>query len=449
MKSELHRSICEEIRDMGGRALLVGGCVRDRLLGIEAQDIDCEVHDLPGEALYALLSRYGEVDRSGEPFGVFTLKQEDFDFALPRRERRTGRLHTDFEVTPIPSLSPEQAAARRDFTINAVMQDALTGELIDPYGGESDLRRGVLRAVPGGQFEEDPLRVLRGAQFCARFHLYPDEDTLSSMRRMPLDELSGQRVFSEMKKALLHADRPSVFFRVLRDAGALMPWLRELDALVGLPQSSHHPEGDAFEHTMLVIDEAAAVRRQMEDPLSFMLAALTHDLGKPAVTVKNEQGEWSARGHGEAGVPLIEAMLTRLGAGRGVIEYCSRMCRWHMPLHTCYYLGKDLIELYRVFDACGGPYALAMLCICDARGTGKPRSLADREEAFLMERLRLYEQAAIRPMPTGEMFIRAGAKPGRQMRQRIACARELTLMGMDAAEAVQAVLREEEQKENQ
>ena len=174
-QQEMIKSIARRIDSAGGRALLVGGCVRDEILGLPCYDIDCEVHGLAPEKLKALLMEFGETDAGGERYGIFTIKGEGLDFALPRREEKTGTGHKDFVVFSDPDLSPEAAAARRDFTVNAIMRDALTGEYVDPYGGMEDLRHGVLRAVPGGQFEEDPLRVLRGAQFAARFNLVPDQ----------------------------------------------------------------------------------------------------------------------------------------------------------------------------------------------------------------------------------------------------------------------------------
>ncbi len=184
--NEIVREIARRVHACGGRALLVGGCVRDGLLGRPCYDIDCEVHGLAPDALRALLGPFGDMDESGRAYGIYKLKGAGVDVALPRRERRTGTGHSDFAVTIAPNLTPKEAAARRDFTVNAIMRDALTGEYVDPYGGIDDLRNGVLRAVPGGQFEEDPLRVLRGAQFAARFHLTPDAHTVEQMRRMPL-----------------------------------------------------------------------------------------------------------------------------------------------------------------------------------------------------------------------------------------------------------------------
>lgn len=443
MNAMLEQAV-REIARRGGRALLVGGCVRDALLGKSSQDIDCEVHGLTQEQLLGVLSPLGEIDRSGEAFGVYTLPSAHIDFALPRRETRTGARHGDFAVTLLPELSPAQAAARRDFTVNAIMRDALTGEILDPYDGCGDLRRGVLRAVPGGQFEEDPLRVLRGAQFAARFHLEPDADTLCMMRRMPLDALSPARVMEECKKALLAADEPDVFFRVLEAAGALSPWFAELAPLRSAPQSpKHHPEGDAFEHTMLTLRAAAQWRAQADDPLAFMLAALTHDLGKPATVRQNERGEWRAAGHELAGVAPLTAMLTRLGVGKQTIACCASLCRLHMRVHTCYYRQEDEASTNAVFDACPWPRALAQLVVCDVYGTGAGPEKKQAEEAFIMERLRRYEDAASREMPTGDMLISAGAAPGPGMRDALRRARRYALSGMDALEAACLAAKEE------
>ena len=210
--------IARRVQEAGGRAMLVGGCVRDALLGRESGDIDCEVYGIAPDVLRAIAGEFGQVDESGARYGVYSLRAQGIDLAVPRLERRTGPLHGDFEVTPDPSLPVERAAMRRDFTVNAILRDALTGEYVDPFGGREDLAKGILRAVPGGQFEEDPLRVLRGAQFAARFHLRPDEDTIKKMAAMPLDRLSAPRVLQETKKALLHAGEPDVFFEYAKSA---------------------------------------------------------------------------------------------------------------------------------------------------------------------------------------------------------------------------------------
>ena len=433
---EMISAIAEQVHEIGGRALLVGGCVRDELLSIPCYDIDCEIHGVEPEKLKDLLLQIGAIDETGSVYGIYTLKGSGLDIALPRRERRTGPGHKDFEVHVEPFLSPEAAAARRDFTVNAIMRDALTGEYVDPFGGMEDLKNGILRAVPGGQFEEDPLRVLRGAQFAARFHLAPDDETIEKMRRMPVHHLSGARVFLEMKKALLMADRPSVFFRILEQANALDCWFKEISDLRKAPQNpAYHPEGDAFEHTMMVLDSAAEIRNQMKDPLSFMLAALTHDLGKANTTKKNEKGNWASIGHEHTGVPLCEKMLSRLLVSKNVIAYAQNMCRLHMRVHTCYY-GKARVSRTNVlFDESVNPKELAWLVVCDSRGTGKERSQADEEERFIFERLKAYQAVIDEGMPTAGMLMEMGVKPGPDMKKALAFAREQRLCGKTLEEA--------------
>ena len=440
------QDIAAAVHQMGGRALLVGGCVRDGLLHIPCYDIDCEVHGIGPDALRGLLAQFGEIDESGEKYGIFTIRGAGIDIALPRMETRTGPGHKDFAVSTDPFLLPETAASRRDFTVNAIMMDALTGEYIDPFGGINDLENGVLRAVPGEKFEEDPLRVLRGAQFAARFHLTPDRDTVEKMRRMPVDCLSAARVMEETKKALLKSDRPSVFFSVLEAANALEPWFHELAALRNIPQNPvYHPEGDALAHTLMVLDAAAEVRDRpdhvIKDPLAFMLSCLTHDLGKAVSMQVRENGKIQAIGHEHTGVPLIADMLIRLGVSRKVIAYAQNMCKLHMRVHTCYYGKARVSRTNLLFDEAEMPKELAWLVVCDSRGTGKPRENADIEEAFIMERLRLYEEAAAKPMPDAAMLMALGMQPGSEMKAAIKKARELVLCGETAERAAEKCIR--------
>lgn len=445
-------AIAVRVREAGGRAMLVGGCVRDGLLGRESGDIDCEVYGVEPDALRTLASAFGAVDESGARYGVYSLRALGIDLAIPRTERRTGPLHGDFDVTPNPWLTPEQAGMRRDFTVNAILRDALTGEYVDPFGGREDLARGVLRAMPGGQFEEDPLRVLRGAQFAARFGLEIDGVTLASMMSMPLGGLSPARVTAEMKKALLESDRPDVFFRVLAQVKGLTPWFSEIAALCGVMQNPrYHPEGDAFEHTMLVLAEAAAMRGQAVKPLPFMLAALTHDLGKAVSTAKNGQGEWQSVGHENTGVPLVQAMLVRLCVPQSAIRYAQDMCRLHMRVHGCYYTQARLSRTQLLFDASICPRDLALLAVCDARGTGKPRGQAQEEERFIKSRLTAYECAAEGQMPTGNMLMAAGVRPGADLGEALRQARRQVLCGVPLERAVMqsaCALRERDAERN-
>ena len=438
------QDIAAAVHQLGGRALLVGGCVRDGLLGIPCYDIDCEVHGVAPDKLRSLLARFGDIDESGEKYGIFTIRGAGVDIALPRMETRTGPGHKDFVVVTDPDLPPERAAMRRDFTVNAIMRDALTGEYVDPFGGINDLKNGVLRAVPGDKFEEDPLRVLRGAQFASRFHLIPDGETIEKMRRMPVSALSAARVMEETKKALLKSDQPSVYFSVLEAAGALEPWFHELAALRKIPQNPvYHPEGDALAHTLMVLDAAAEIRDQvkLKDPLAFMLACLCHDLGKAVSMQVKEDGRIQAIGHEHTGVPLVGDMLSRLGAGKKTIAYAQNMCKLHMRVHTCYYGKARVSRTNLLFDEAEMPEELAWLVVCDSRGTGKPRENADTEEAFIMERLRLYEEAAAKPMPDAAMLMALGMQPGPKMKAAIKKARELVLCGETAERAAEKCIR--------
>lgn len=443
MNEGMISEIAQAIAGRSGRALLVGGCVRDRILGLPCCDVDCEVHGVGAEALKALLSSFGELDLSGEDYGIYTLKGAGLDFALPRTERRSGPGHKDFEVKTDPSLSAAEAAVRRDFTVNAIMQDALTGEYVDPFGGMEDLRRGVLRAVPGSRFEDDPLRVLRGAQFSARFGLEPEEGTIAKMRRMPLSSLSAARVMSETRKALLLAERPSVYFDVLKKADALHPWFEELAALIGVKQdAAYHPEGDAWTHTLMTLDEAAKRRETASDPLAFMLAALTHDLGKAVSTYQDENGTWNAEGHEETGLPLAERMLGRLQLPGAAVKYVLDLCSMHTRAHVAYYTQAEEEAVNLLLDESVCARDLCLLVVCDVCGTGVDQQKKDRETAFMMDRLYAYERAVLRA-PDAKLLLSLGAQPGKALGEAIKAARRYALAGDDPKTAAKKALGRE------
>jgi tRNA nucleotidyltransferase (CCA-adding enzyme) len=319
---DLARRIASAVRDAGGRALIVGGWVRDRLLGLSSsrgtgapgssKDIDVEVFGLGAERLKALLEAFGRVDTVGEAFTVY--KIGGVDVALPRRESKVARGHKGFAVTGDPSLTEREAARRRDFTINAVSWDPLTDEYVDPFDGRADLDRRLLRAVDPGTFGDDSLRVLRAVQFAARFDLQLDAATRDLCRTIPLDDLPPERVWGEIEKLLLQAARPSVGLALAFDLGVVEQLFPELAALVGCPQEPEwHPEGDVWVHTLLVVDRA---RERIDDlprpsQIALMLGAVAHDLGKPATTAVIE-GRIRSMNHEEEGVAPASAFLDRL-----------------------------------------------------------------------------------------------------------------------------------------
>jgi tRNA nucleotidyltransferase (CCA-adding enzyme) len=312
MSLEIARGIAEAAAAAGGRALLVGGWVRDRVLGLPSKDIDIEVFGIDAPELRRILERFGAVNAVGESFTVY--KVEGIDVALPRRDSKVGPGHRGFEVTGDPSMSIEEAASRRDFTINAISWDPLTDEYIDPVDGRKDLQARVLRAVDPRTFTDDSLRVLRGLHFVARFDLEMAATTRDLCARIPLDDLPSERIWGEFEKLLLLPERPSVGFTLALELGVIRQLFPELLALVDCPQEPEwHPEGDVWIHTLMVIDQA---RRRIDDlprpqQITVMLGAVCHDLGKPATTAVID-GRIRSMEHEQAGLPPTLSFLDRL-----------------------------------------------------------------------------------------------------------------------------------------
>src|SRR5438876_7210804 len=242
------QEIARAVRDAGGRALIVGGWVRDRLLGITSaiENIDLEAFGIAPDRLRALLETFGRVEAVGESFQVY--KVGEIDVSLPRRDSKAGRGHRGFVVVGDPDMSIEEAARRRDFTINAISFDPLTEEYFDPFDGRGDLERRLLRVVDPATFRDDSLRVLRALQFAARFELTLDERTRVICRDIALDDLPAERIWGEVEKLLL-ARRPSIGFALALDLGVISKLFPELQALVNCPQEPEwHPEGDVWVH---------------------------------------------------------------------------------------------------------------------------------------------------------------------------------------------------------
>jgi tRNA nucleotidyltransferase (CCA-adding enzyme) len=312
MSLELATEIARAVRSAGGRALIVGGWVRDRLRGHPSKDIDFEVFGIGQERLPALLSSFGRVEPVGQSFPVY--KVGGMDVSLPRRESKSGRGHKGFNVIGDPTMTIEEAARRRDFTINAIAWDPLTDTYEDPFDGRGDITRRVLRVVDPATFADDSLRVLRAIQFAARFEFTLHDDTAALCRRIPLDDLPSERIWGEIEKLLLAARRPSIGFALALDLGVIDQVLPEMRPLVGCEQEPEwHPEGDVWVHTLMVIDRARELNDDLERPqlITVMLGAVCHDLGKPATTAFLD-GRIRSLNHEEAGVAPTVSVLDRL-----------------------------------------------------------------------------------------------------------------------------------------
>src|ERR1700752_43717 len=435
-------SLARATHEAGGRALLVGGCVHDALMGAQPKDWDLEVYDLDATRRREVLDQFGPVNVVGESFTVYKLGQH-LDISIPRRERKSGRGHKGFVIQGDPSMSVAEAARRRDFTINAILKDPLTGELIDPYNGRRDIDQRVLRAVSAETFAEDSLRVLRAAQFATRFQFEIDKDTVALCREIDLNDLPAERIWGELEKLLLRAQRPSIGLEWLRNLGVIEKLFPEIQSLIGEPQDPEwHPEGDVFVHTQLVIDRA----RELIDDLSYprqvtvMLAAFAHDFGKPATTQFIE-GRWRSRGHEEAGVQTAENFLSRINIhtidGYNVREQVKALVREHLKPGEFYKKRDEVGEgaFRRLARRCE-PDLLYRVAKADSLGRNAdwvPREQWYGSEAqeWFIERSRALqvEQRPPDPILLGRHLLELGVQPGPRMGEITSAAYEMQLDG--------------------
>lgn len=431
--------VAREVSLQGGRTFYVGGFVRDALIHKDNKDVDIEVHGVTPACLEEILDSLGQRISIGESFGIFNLKGYALDIAMPRKEEARGQGHKDFDIFVDPFIGTEAACRRRDFTFNALMQDVLTGEIVDHFGGESDLKMGILRHVNDKSFAEDPLRVLRAAQFAARFEFSVAEETIDLCRRMDLTPLPRERIEGELKKALLKAKRPSIFFEVLRQMDQLDHWFPEVKALIGMEQNPEfHAEGDVWTHTMMVLDEAAKLREQTANPYWFMLSALTHDFGK-AVCTELVDGKLHAYEHEKAGIPVAEVFLHRLTTENKLTEYVLNQTKLHMKPNTTAGARSSIKVTNRMFDQAVDPEGLVCIALADDLGRISIHHQGTNEE-FLRSRLAIYREFMARPYVMGRDLITAGLKPGEDFTEILSYAHKLRLAGIQKENALRQVL---------
>jgi tRNA nucleotidyltransferase (CCA-adding enzyme) len=387
-----------------------------------------------------------QVAKVGRSFPVWKVWSEDMsageaiDVALPRREVKTGSRHTDFAVISDPTISFEAASLRRDFTMNALALDPLPGEVFDPHGGEGDLARGILRHV-SPKFAEDPLRVLRGMQFAARFDLTASADTIALCSELTPQNLSSERLFDEWKKLLLKGKTPSRGLGFLRDTG----WDRhfpEIAALKGVQQDPEwHPEGDVFTHTGHCLD-AFAKRRTGDEArdLRIGFAVLCHDFGK-ATHTKFINGRWKSYGHEEAGEEPACRFLKRMTDQTELIHSVTALVGNHMVPHSLHHEAK-LRDKVATMDASVRRLALrlgaqgtsiedlCLVCACDKAGR-PPLPEHSESVAWLEERAGglSVTSAAPTPLLQGRDLIALGATPGVGFKAVLASAFERQLAG--------------------
>lgn len=438
-------SIAQAIASAGGKSLLVGGSVRDHFLKAPlSKDFDVEVYHLPPASLEKILNHFGSVSAVGKKFGVFKLStaSHDYDFSFPRTENKIGAGHKGFRVALHQHAPFELAAARRDFTINALGYDILSGEVLDPFHGLADLQSGILRHV-GPAFGEDPLRVLRGMQFAARFEFKIAPETLKVCQSLNLAELPKERICEEFRKLFLKAKKPSLGLQALQDL-AMLKFFPEMKALQGVPQDPQwHPEGDVWTHTLMVVDEAAKLRRGEEKwDFSLLLGALCHDFGKPATTVF-EKGRWRSPAHDVKGLPPTESFLNRLTQEQTLIDLVKVYVKEHLKPALLYHaeqVGDGAIR--RLAMRVSIP-DLVQIAKADHFGRTTPDALARQFPAgeWLLqraERLQVHRNIP-QPMLKGRHLLQLGMEPGPLMGKVIQESFELQLDGkLHDLEEVQA-----------
>lgn len=435
------RQIVSRVEQAGGSARLVGGAVIDALHGRTPKDWDIEVFRISFQRLTEIFADKG-ANMVGAQFGVIKLAAKecgglDVDINVPRRDNHFGKGHADLMTTFDPRMTVEEAARRRDFTINAMALDLTTGEILDPFGGQADLAAGILRATDADLFVQDPLRALRAMQLLARkcgLNGSVDPSTMSLIRSMvdSFPHLAKERVSEEFKKLLMKAPRPSVGLEFLRDSGWIVHF-PELNNLIGCEQHPEwHPEGDVWVHSLHTVDSAAWVRDNVDLPEGwaepFMFGTLCHDVGKPSTTVTPRmvaEGEmpkerlWTAWGHDRAGIPVVKSFLGRMTNEKRLIERTSTIVGEHMQpwnlhqgeakkpawkrLHNRIRL--DVLGWMCKCDSCGGPHV----------HIGDPDFEHETSEKC-WDHFSEFGDEPVKPILLGRHLVKAGVKPGPQFK---------------------------------
>ena len=439
--------LAEMMRAAGGRAMIVGGCVRDELMGIEPKDWDLEVYGVEAERLKEILEAFAAdqpLSIVGAAFAVYKIGHH-IDVSIPRRERKTGSGHKGFVIEGDPEMSFKEACSRRDFTVNAILKDPLTGEIVDPFNGRDDIDAKVLRHVNDATFGEDSLRVLRASQFAARLKFDIDPKTVEICREIDLSDLPKERIWGELEKILLLADEPSKGLKWLYSLKVADKLFPELQTLVGVPQEPEwHPEGDVDVHTMMVADEARKLIDDLpyEKKVTVMLAAVAHDFGKPPTT-KFFDGRWRSHSHDEAGVEPTISFLDRLGLytinGFDVREQVIQLVRYHLKPGEFYKANaKQAIGdgAFRRLARKVEPDLLYRVAKADSLGRypdGDRTKMIFGSEAqeWFIERVRdlKIEERPPAPILLGRHLIELGLEPSRQFKTILDAVYEMQLDG--------------------
>lgn len=437
--------VCQILKDAGGRPFIVGGYVRDKFLGLPSKDCDIEVFGLTYKQISkALRKNMFDINMVGKDFGVLSICNYPIDISVPRKERKIGPLHTDYDIYTNPKMSFEDALRRRDLTINSILYDPIENKIIDPFGGVIDIKNKIIRHT-SERFVEDPLRVLRIMQFAARFDFDVSKETIELCSTLYISHIKRERVFSEWQKLILKGIKPSKGLKFLRDCG----WIKyfpELEDLIGCQQNPKwHPEGDVWNHTLLCMDHFA--ENKIDDPYENLvvgLGVLCHDFGKPSVTML-EDGVYKSKGHAKTGKEPTISFMARMTNQSQLIDDIVSLVRNHIVddnileakdstvLRLSHRVGGRIDRLMRVFYS-------------DKAGRYDDRHL---EVEDIFERAKQLEVDRNKPKPIlmGRHLLELGFLPGENIGQVLKYCFEKQLDGdlktiEDCKELVREILGE-------
>jgi tRNA nucleotidyltransferase (CCA-adding enzyme) len=424
------KRIAEDIASYGGRAYYVGGYVRDQIVGIgtpDEEDVDIEVYILSIEELQSILSRYGTTHVVGKSFPVVKI---------------SGHHEWDFTIPANPDISFAEACGRRDFTINSMLMDILSGEIIDIYGGRKDIGNRIIKHTSEKIFKEDPLRVYRAFQFAARLDFSIHPGTIEQIKQTDLCDVNRGRIFDELKKLLLLSPQPSIGLRYMQETGVLERMHPLLFKLIACEQSpQNHPEGDVWEHTLLVVDQAVRLKAQSTNPEALMFAALIHDIGKPQTT-KVTDNKVTAYGHDVLGEKLALSFMQELTNNKTLISEVSVLVREHMH-PVLLYKDRERVSDKAIRKLINRVNLKELLLISEAdfKGRSLERDFGVIRKWFLAKAsslgLKLNEK--IEPLIKGRDLVQIGMHPGPAFAKALEQAFELQLEGKAKEEIMEEV----------
>ncbi|MFA9239051.1 MAG: CCA tRNA nucleotidyltransferase [Candidatus Paceibacteria bacterium] len=428
------------LQELGATPILVGGCVRDYFLNIPVKDYDVEIFGIDCfEIIEKSLKKYGSVKLVGKSFGVLTLRVDeyDFDFALPRIEKKIGNTHQDFEVIINTNLSFKEAAIRRDFTINAIGYDFSKKEFLDPFNGINDLRNKTIKHIDDDTFIEDSLRVYRAVGFASRFDFKIEEKTKELCKQIVLNDelkyLPKERIYEELKKLFLKSSKPSIGFELIRELG-ILKYFPELEVLINcIQEPEYHPEGDVWIHTMMCLDEMARILKEenIKDEykkLYLFYAILCHDLGKPFCT-KEINGKITSFKHENLGIESTISFLSKLTNEKKFIEIVCSLVKNHLAPFQLY-LAESSLKAIKRLSLKVNIEDLCLVCLADCLG----RDISDKDKcpkatSWLLNSAKELniQNKAIEPLVQGRDLIALGYKPSKKFKDILDFAFDLQL----------------------